>query len=456
MDDLFRGRGMSGHAGAESRDSTILQVVPSDISLPDEVDIAIVGGGIIGITSALFLAEKGFRVSVFEKGQVACEQSSRNWGWVRQMGRDPVEVPLCIESLKLWSSFKQRYHVDTGFRQTGITFLCRTGAEISKAESWASTGAHYQLPQQILDRNQIMRMLGGAGPGFVHGLHTESDGRAEPAIAAPMLAGAARRAGARLFTDCAARGIEFAAGRASAVVTERGRVRCGAVVVAAGAWSRLFLGSLGVRFPALAIIATAGRISAVPDVPDMPVGGGDFAFRRRLDGGFTIACRNRNTAPVVPDSFRSAREFWPLLKKSWRGLRFEFGREFAREMSIPRQWPLDGVSPFETCRVLDPSPHHDFNARAVQALRQAFPAFRNGELTHEWAGKIDVMPDEIPVIDQVGNLPGVHVASGFSGHGFGIGPGAGQLMAELVAGERPCVDPTPFRLSRFTSRDPGG
>ena len=442
---------MSGRKPVEAGDLIAPPPVPSDGDLPDEVDVAIVGAGIIGITTALFLAERGLRVAVFEKGQVACEQSSRNWGWVRQMGRDPVEVPLCIESLKLWSSFKQHYQVDTGFRQTGITYLCRTDAEIGKAEGWAATGAQFGLPQQVLDRPRIMRMLEGAGPGFVYGLHTESDGRAEPAIAAPRLAGVARRAGVRLFTGCAVRGIERTAGRISAAVVESGRVRCGAVVVAAGAWSRLFLGRMGVRFPALRIIATAGRISAAPGAPDMPIGGGDFAFRRRLDGGFTIAFRNRSTAPVVPDSFRSAREFWPLLKTSWRGLRFEFGREFAREMSIPRHWPLDGISPFETCRVLDPPPDHDFNHRAVAALRQAFPVFRNSELTHGWAGQIDVMPDEIPVIDQVEDIPGVHVASGFSGHGFGIGPGAGRLMAELVAGDRPCVDPAPFRLSRFTS-----
>ncbi len=140
----------------------------------------------------------------------------------------------------------------------------------------------------------------------------------------------------------------------------------------------------------------------------------------------------------------------PLLKKSWRGLRFEF----SREMSIPRHWPLEASR--RTCRVLDPPPDHDFNHRAVAALRQAFPVFRNSELTHGWAGQIDVMPDEIPVIDQVEELPGVHVASGFSGHGFGIGPGAGRLMAELVAGERPCVDPAPFRLSRLTFRPAAG
>jgi glycine/D-amino acid oxidase-like deaminating enzyme len=71
------------------------------------------------------------------------------------------------------------------------------------------------------------------------------------------------------------------------------------------------------------------------------------------------------------------------------------------------------------------------------------------QVAESWAGLMDVTPDAVPVIDQVNHMPGFFVATGFSGHGFGIGPGAGRLMADLVAGDRPVVDPTPFRLARF-------
>ncbi len=71
------------------------------------------------------------------------------------------------------------------------------------------------------------------------------------------------------------------------------------------------------------------------------------------------------------------------------------------------------------------------------------------QIKEEWAGVIDVTPDVVPVISAVESLPGFHIATGFSGHGFGLGPGAGKLMAELVTGETPCVDPAPFRLDRF-------
>ena len=184
----------------------------------------------------------------------------------------------------------------------------------------------------------------------------------------------------------------------------------------------------------------------------MPVGGGDFSFRRRLDGGFTIGPRNTNIAPIVPDSFRLLPQFLPTFLKTWRELRLRVGRQFIEEFAMPRHWALDERSPFERIRILDPAPPQALTRMAFKALAKAFPAFAAGRLTKAWAGLIDTTPDGIPVIDSVDDRPGLFLASGFSGHGFGIGPGGGLLMSQLVRGAAPCVDPTPFRLGRFASR----
>ena len=101
----------------------------------------------------------------------------------------------------------------------------------------------------------------------------------------------------------------YRAAGVSAAVTEKGDIKCSAVVVAGGAWTRLFLGNLGIEFPQLKILGTAARVDNVADVPRMPVGGGDFAFRKRLDGGLTVALRNTNIAPITPDSFRLLPKF---------------------------------------------------------------------------------------------------------------------------------------------------
>jgi glycine/D-amino acid oxidase-like deaminating enzyme len=134
----------------------------------------------------------------------------------------------------------------------------------------------------------------------------------------------------------------------------------------------------------------------------------------------------------------------------WRTLRLRIGGKFLEEWQVPRHWTLDGASPFERVRTLDPEPYQPILDQARQHLIAAFPAFRDMKVAESWGGVIDVTPDAVPVISAVDTVPGFFIATGFTGHGFGIGPGAGRLMAELVAGETPAVDPTPFRYSRFT------
>ncbi len=423
--------------------------VEGDDRLPDAVDVVVIGGGIVGTSTALFLAESGARVALCEKGRIAGEQSSRNWGWVRQMGRDPAELPLAIESLRVWSELNDRTGADTGFRRTGITYLCESQSDVAAHEAWLSHAKVWKLDSHLLGKHELKQSLPGLEGEFEGALHTASDGRAEPTRAAPAIAEAARRAGAHILTDCAVRGIEQEAGKVSGVVTEKGPIKANQVVLAGGAWSRLFAGNLGLDFPQLKILATAARVSDVGGVPDMPVGAGNFSFRRRLDGGFSVAMRNANVAPIVPDSFRLFADFFPTLIKQWHELRLRVGGRFIEEWQTPRNWELDEKTPFEDVRILDPVPVETFNRQGFANLVKAFPAFANTQITDSWSGLIDVTPDAVPVIGAVDPVPGLYLASGFSGHGFGIGPGAGRLMAQLVLGEVPCVDPHPFRFDRF-------
>ena len=101
-------------------------------------------------------------------------------------------------------------------------------------------------------------------------------------------------------------------------------------------------------------------------------------------------------------------------------------------------------------RVLDPPAHPGIVEQARNHVTQAFPVFHAMRVAEQWGGMIDVTPDAIPVISGVDDMPGFFIATGFSGHGFGIAPGAGRLMAELVTGDTPVVDPAPFRYSRFS------
>src|SRR5215469_252543 len=135
--------------------------VRSDETLPSQADVVVIGGGIIGTSTALFLAQKGLRAVLCEKGHIAGEQSSRNWGWCRKMGRDPREIPLIIESLRLWQGMNTMTEAETGFRQCGIMYLAETAAEFGQFEAWLEHGRQYQLDTRILTTSEIRELTPG-------------------------------------------------------------------------------------------------------------------------------------------------------------------------------------------------------------------------------------------------------------------------------------------------------
>jgi glycine/D-amino acid oxidase-like deaminating enzyme len=424
--------------------------VASDEALPARADVVVIGGGVIGASAALFLAQKGVSVALCEKGHIAGEQSSRNWGWCRKMVRDPRELPLIIESLRLWERMNATVEAETGFRTCGIMYLSESEEELARLEGWLEHARQYQLDTHVITGAEAGERLTGLAKAYPGALYTPSDGKGEPQLAVPAIANAARRAGASIVTSCAVRGIETAGGRVSAVVTEKGRIECQSVVLAGGAWSRLFCGNLGIELPQLKVLGSVMRTEKLDGGPEISASGGLFGYRKRMDGGYTVSTLGVRTIELVPDSFRLAVDYLPAVRVHWRKLRFRVGQRFAEEWRMKRRWSLDETTPFEAVRTLDPAADPVVLERARASIVESFPAFRGVKIAETWGGMMDVMPDAIPVISAVDAVPGFFIATGFSGHGFGIGPGAGRLVADMVTGDPTIVDPTPFRLTRFT------
>lgn len=433
-----------------------VDIVDGDDALPQEVDIAVIGGGIVGCSAALWAAEQGHRVALIEKGRIAGEQSSRNWGWVRRMGRDPAEYPLGIASLGIWRGLDARIGGETGFHPTGIVYTAATDAEMAWLDRISADAERFQVGAKRLSRADLDDRFPGARLDAREGILTEDDGRAEPTRAAPALARGARKAGAHVLTNCAVRGIETSGGRVSAVITERGRIACGAAILAGGAWSRLFAGNLGIELPQLRVRGSVMRTEPLSGGPRYAIGNGRFGLRPRADGGYTIARRGRSPVQITPDAFRLFRRFLPGLRRNSGELSLTIDRSAWDGLVTPRRWADDAVTPFEKTRVLDPEPQTRMLDRALRDVRAQFPVFANAKVAERWGGIIDVTPDGVPIIDRAEALPGLVLATGFSGHGFGIGPAAGQLAAELATGAPTIVDPAPFRLSRFDGGSEGG
>ncbi|MGB8814628.1 MAG: FAD-binding oxidoreductase [Paracoccaceae bacterium] len=419
---------------------------------PAACDVVVIGGGVIGVMTAWHLAERGLRVVLCEKGRIAGEQSSRNWGWIRQQGRDLDELPIMVEALQQWKSLAQEFGEGLGFRQEGVLYLAKTASEMTGFEDWLVHARAHGLDTHMMTGGAVADRLAGAQAGWKGGLFTPSDARAEPWAAVPLLARGAQARGAVLVEGCAVRGLDLAAGRVCGVITEGGRIACDQVVLAGGAWSSLFARAQGVVFPQLSVLASVGATEPMPEIFPGNAADDDFAFRRRADGGYSIAPGATHDFFVGPDAFRHFATYLPVLKQDFRSTHFHAAapKGYPDAWGTKRKWGLDEVSPFERVRVLNPSPNMAVIGRVQDAFARAFPGLGRPRLKAAWAGMIDTMPDVVPVIDRVAALPGLVLATGLSGHGFGIGPGIGRVVADLVAGNAVGHDLSRFRLARFT------
>jgi glycine/D-amino acid oxidase-like deaminating enzyme len=191
------------------------------------------------------------------------------------------------------------------------------------------------------------------------------------------------------------------------------------------------------------------RTSPVEGGPETAVNGKDFTCRKRADGGYTVSQFGASMADLTPDSFRLMSKFFKAWLANNTFVKVRFGKRFFEELATPRRFGNDAVSPFERVRVLDPRPSARGVQQAWERLVHAFPVFESARIAHSWAGYIDVTPDALPVMTQVASVPGFYLASGFSGHGFGFGPGAGEFMANLIQGKPLSGDPHAFRLDRY-------
>ncbi|MFG6079323.1 NAD(P)/FAD-dependent oxidoreductase [Paracoccus litorisediminis] len=417
---------------------------------PAQADVVIIGGGIAGVMTALYLAEAGQRVTLCEKGRIAGEQSSRNWGWVRQQGRDPGELPIMVEALRLWQGLDQRLGEAVSLRRTGTTYLAASEVDLASYESWLPHARAHGLDTHLLGRAELDQILPNAA-GWVGALTTPSDARAEPWSAVPAIAGLAADAGVTICEDCAVRGVETSGGRISGVVTEKGRIAAPLVLLAGGAWSSLFAGNAGLWFPQLSVRATVAATEEMPDFHAGNAADAGFAFRRRADGGYTLAPGIGHDFWIGPAAFRNLRAFLPQIRRDLSHTRLSPAapKGFPDAWGTARRWGPDDVSPFERMRVLDPAPNMARIERLRSDFASAFPKLGKPGIARAWAGMIDVTPDQVPILDQ-SRIPGFFIATGLSGHGFGIGPGIGRVMADLMLGKPVGHDLTRFRFARFS------
>ena len=320
--------------------------------LPEAVDIVVIGAGVAGTASAYFLAERGAKVLLCEKGRVAGEQSSRNWGWVRQQGRDWAELPIMMESNRIWRGLAEKTgEADLTFTQSGCLHLIDSEARLKKYTEWHDLAKEHQLDTRLLSKAEVAARYPNITGDWIAGVVTESDGRGEPFVAIPALARAARRLGAAVIEGCAVRTLDIEAGRVTGVVTEAGRVRCDQVLLAGGAWSTHFAANAGVDLPQLAVRSTVARTEAAPAAYAHNISTPGLALRRRADGGYTVATGDLAEHYLSAASFKYFTKFLKLLRLSAKDVRLRAGapKGYPGAWGAPGRWSADEISPSNGC-----------------------------------------------------------------------------------------------------------
>lgn len=448
-----RAMGKSDHQATFQRPRTMLRIdeVTSSEGFPERCDVAVIGGGIIGVSSAYELARRGVSVVLLEKGVIGGEQSGRNWGWVRQQNRDLHELPLAMQSLRRWSELSAELGEDVGFRKSGILYGTEQRSDVAQWEAWLARAREVGFNSEILSARELASRIPSGRAQWAGGLWSVTDGRAEPSKAAPAIARGAQRLGAKVYQNCAVRSLDTSAGRISGIWTERGRLAADTVVLAGGAWSALLCQRHGIDLPAINVMGTALRTAEAPGVIEGCFSGPGFALRRRLDGGYTIAVPGYGRVELAPQNLRHSVKFRAMFRsKLNKKLKIRVGRSFFHGPEASANWRDGDLSPFEQTRILDPRPDTEWLDRALHNVARVFPELAGMRIAHAWAGAIDTTPDLVPVISKVDAKPGLVIASGFSGHGFGLGPGAGLLVSRIVTEDAPQFDISPFRLARFS------
>ena len=372
-------------------------------------DIAIIGGGISGTAAAYELAKTGARVILLERGDLASMASGWTLAGVRQSGRHPAELPLAQHAVRRWERLAEELGVDVEYRQEGNLRLARTEDEVATIQALVDDQRGAGLDVTFLPDNAAVREIAPAlAESIVAASWCPSDGHANPTATVRAFAAAAERHGATIRTGTTVEEIIVASGRVRGVRTEDEAITADTVILAAGVYSDRLLEALGIDLP-----LTIRHVSAVQSVPLPPMLGpvlgtakAEFAGRQQADG------RLRFTGGIRPWTGKEAGTFADAV-----------------------QPPADAV------------------ASTIQRGIEIIPSLATTPIARVWGGLIDMSPDALPVIDRSGEIEGLIVAAGFSGHGFCLGPTTGQLLCELATRGESSLPLDAFRLNRFTSAD---
>ena len=347
-----------------------------------------------------------------------------------------------MESNRIWQGLEKELQTDLGWIQGGELALAFDQERMALFEDYQALSREFGLETRALTPTELQHLVPAIRPKFIGALYTPSDGQAEPQKVCPAFQQAAQARGAEFITGCAVETVELQNGAVSAVITEKGEIRTALVVCAAGVWSSRMARRLGIRLPSLWLKGTVAQTAPVPEITPATVWG-QASFRQRRDRRLYLALGIEAQHDLMLDSLRFLPAFLPSYRQNRGHVKFKLGRVLIEDL-------LGGFNDFRYKRTLDPPPNSSEIQRALDYLKAGYTGMKYVRVERSWAGYMDCTPDMLPVIDRLERPRGFVFATGFSGHGFGMGPVVGKLVSELIVDGKTSLDIGALRFGRFT------
>ncbi|AJP57893.1 FAD-dependent oxidoreductase [Pandoraea vervacti] len=371
------------------------------MSKPLHYDVVVAGGGLVGASAARELAARGMKVALFERRYCGAQASGVNYGGVRCQGRPEAQLPLAMRARRVWDRLPELIGIDGEFVRSGHLRLARRESDLEPLDAWAAMAANYGLSSTVFCGAQFRERFPWLGPGAVGGSLCMSDGHANPRLVSPAFARAARALGADVrertpITAMAHDGVRFQL-TAQPEQGDAVHVSCDWLLNTSGAWANHIAGAFGERVPMHAIYPNMWVTEPLPMFVGHSLGVyGGGVYARQVERGNCVIGGGRGTGDG----------------------------EYAQPSA-------------ETTRAV---------MREACAL---LPALRNALLIRTWSGVEGETPDDNPIIGMSRTTPRLVHAFGFSGGGFLLAPGVGEVLADLVTlGETPTpIDA--FAVDRF-------
>ena len=376
-------------------------------------DVVIIGAGISGVSSALSLAEAGARVEVIERYYPAAMASGWTLAGVRQSGRDEKELDLARAAIKKWETLDERLGIKTGYVQSGNLRLARNFNEAHTISTLVKNQKQLGLTIELLDQKSIAEIC----PFLSNNINTASfcpnDGHANPIATVKGFRSAAEKRGVLFRTGTSVEKINIKPSENDnkcskifhSLTTSNGEIFADSCILAAGVEVNTLLATVGLQIPIKKpLVAVVETIPLAPIIsPVIGVANADLAMKQQSNGKIL---------------FTSGGEFTKI--------------ELYEENGCPIVSP-----PMKSI------------ATTIERAINVLPMLSKIPLRRTWGGLLDLTPDSLPILDQVSNIKGLIIASGFSGHGFGIGPIVGDILADLALQQTPKFPIEAFRFDRF-------